>query len=186
MREGNPWVIAGRKEGDDLKNLDPIWLRLRRSAACAFRSRQLGVQGAGDRRMPADDRAPAPHAGGDDRALCAAQDTVCESAMRASEASRPISWDCSGRFISPDRSDAAGVAEDQPGGIAKRAEPLPPSPAHPAAVALTPDIPSPHFSSIRFAFGGPRGLPLPGSVRAPGRGLIRNFDPIALSPGDRS
>ena len=27
--EGNPWVIAGQNEGDHLKNLDQIWLRLR-------------------------------------------------------------------------------------------------------------------------------------------------------------
>ena len=26
--EGNPWVITGQKEGDHLKNLDAIWLRL--------------------------------------------------------------------------------------------------------------------------------------------------------------
>ena len=30
--EGNPWVIAGRKEGDRLKNLDAIWHRLRARA----------------------------------------------------------------------------------------------------------------------------------------------------------
>ena len=28
----NPWVITGRKEGDHLKNLDAIWLRLRARA----------------------------------------------------------------------------------------------------------------------------------------------------------
>ncbi len=27
--DGNPWVIAGQKPGDHLKNLDQIWLRLR-------------------------------------------------------------------------------------------------------------------------------------------------------------
>ena len=27
--EGNPWIIAGQKPGDHLKNLDQIWLRLR-------------------------------------------------------------------------------------------------------------------------------------------------------------
>ena len=30
--EGNPWVITGQKEGDHLKNLDAIWLRLRARA----------------------------------------------------------------------------------------------------------------------------------------------------------
>ena len=30
--EGNPWVIAGQKPGDRLKNLDAIWLRLRERA----------------------------------------------------------------------------------------------------------------------------------------------------------
>ena len=30
--EGNPWVITGQKEGDRLKNLDAIWLRLRARA----------------------------------------------------------------------------------------------------------------------------------------------------------
>ena len=30
--EGNPWVIAGQKPGDHLKNLDRIWARLRRRA----------------------------------------------------------------------------------------------------------------------------------------------------------
>ena len=30
--EGNPWVITGQNPGDHLKNLDAIWLRLRRRA----------------------------------------------------------------------------------------------------------------------------------------------------------
>ena len=30
--EGNPWVITGQKRGDHLKNLDAIWLRLRKRA----------------------------------------------------------------------------------------------------------------------------------------------------------
>ena len=30
--EGNPWVIAGKNPGDHLKNLDAIWLRLRKRA----------------------------------------------------------------------------------------------------------------------------------------------------------
>ena len=30
--EGNPWVIAGQNPGDHLKNLDAIWLRLRKRA----------------------------------------------------------------------------------------------------------------------------------------------------------
>ena len=109
--DGNPWDIAGRLKGSHITDLQKPWRHIRArwagGRANSRPSRLAYLERAGPGRKPDHDREAArPHAGADDRAVCALARNSIQNAAARITGSIGGTVDSSGQRVSRDAMES--------------------------------------------------------------------------------